>query len=190
MEVSGIRHILSAALRGHAAKGIDIYLPSMARPFLHLAMRSKSPPRAIIRLVQCLWDLSSEYMYGLITVHFCIMERANTALRRGIGFARWSQYRTLSRLRLRVAHPRATPSAYSATFKGGRKVSLHRAGGGSHDGKRGIFPLLSLLITIFLEFYDFDARKSVKFSKNGAPPLIAEERFSSFLASSVISILA
>ena len=37
------------------------------------------------------------YMYGLIT-----------ALRRGIGFARWSQYRTLSRLRLRVAHPRAT----------------------------------------------------------------------------------
>lgn len=130
MEVSGIRHILSAALRGHAAKGIDIYLPSMARPFLHLAMRSQSPPRAIIRLVQCLWDLRSEYMYGLITVHFCIMERANTALRRGIGFARWSQYRTRSRLRLRVAHPRATPSAYSATFKGGgRSRSIGRAGG-------------------------------------------------------------
>ena len=46
MEVSGFRHILSAALRGYPAKGIDIYLPSMARP-LHLAMRSQSTPEPL-----------------------------------------------------------------------------------------------------------------------------------------------
>ena len=35
-------------------KGIDIYLPSKARHFSHLATRSHATLRAIIRLVQCL----------------------------------------------------------------------------------------------------------------------------------------
>ena len=140
-----------------SGKGIDIYLPPMARPFMHLAPRSQSPPRATARMCPCPCALRSALSTARLP-HEVNKEQADTALRCGIGLhvglntARGRVSRVPSRNQ-KGASSRTQPHIPQKSKRGKATRSIGRTG--EPEAQKGeIFPFYPIY-AIFNQVFTF-----------------------------------
>ena len=130
-----------------SGKGIDIYLPRMARPSSHLFSRRQSPPRATARMCPCPCALRSALSTARLphesTRSKPIPQRSAVSACTLVAIPH-AVKSAECRVVTKMGHHRA-PSRILRKIREGQGNTLHRADGGSSDGKRGNFPLLSSL---------------------------------------------
>ena len=135
---------------------------------MHLSTRSQSTPRAIARMCPCPCALRCALSTARLP-HEVNKEQADTALHCGIGLRVGLNTACGQVCRVPSRNQKGRHRAPNRIFRKieeGQCNSLHRAYGGSSDGKRGKFPLKSSLVDFKSVFYISDVWKIVKNSKN------------------------